>query len=54
MICPAGDQCNDASLCTAGICGALRPKPDATACEDGNPATTGDYCLQGVCITIGD
>lgn len=45
-----GDQCY-AHTCewSTGIC---KSTPlNGTACEDGNPCTTGDFCVHGKCIT---
>jgi hypothetical protein len=48
--CTALDQCHDAGTCdpTTGLC-SNPPKPNGTACDDGNPCTTNDTCQNGVC-----
>lgn len=49
VVCGALDQCHDAGACDSGsgIC-SNPPKPDGTACDDGN-ACTADTCLAGAC-----
>ncbi len=44
-----GDQCND-GICdeATGTCVA-QPKPNGIACDDGNPSTVNDMCINGVC-----
>ena len=49
--------CNDNNACTADTCdpasGCTHP-PLTTACDDGNPCTTGDSCATGVCAGTPD
>ena len=49
-ICSPQDQCHDAGTCdlVTGRC-SNPPKPDGTACDDGNPDTTSDACVAGTC-----
>ena len=43
VVCPAGDECNDAATCTpASGCGTVTPKADGTPCTNGT-------CMAGVC-----
>ncbi len=44
------DQCHLAGVCNpaTGICSNPN-KVDTTSCSDGNPCTTGDVCMAGVC-----
>ena len=50
IVCAASNQCHDAGLCDAltGVC-SDPPKPDGTACEDGNACTLPDTCQAGGC-----
>src|SRR5439155_1557743 len=49
-VCSPQDQCHDAGTCdlVTGRC-SNPPKPDGTACDDGNPDTTSDACVAGTC-----
>jgi hypothetical protein len=48
--CTATNQCHDAVL-DPGTCGCTQvPKPENTACDDGNACTRDDVCIQGVCV----
>ena len=49
--CPLPAQCQlrVSDHCVNGQCPAIVNAPDGTSCDDGNPATTGDACRQGVC-----
>jgi RHS repeat-associated core domain len=51
VTCPAPEPCKLAATCDAssGACVYL-PKPDGTACNDGNPCTQTDTCLAGACV----
>ncbi|HEX6836061.1 MAG TPA: hypothetical protein VF334_05780, partial [Polyangia bacterium] len=43
VVCPAGDECNNAATCTPATgCGSVTPKADGTACTNG-------VCKAGVC-----
>jgi hypothetical protein len=48
--CGISDSCHQPGTCNpaTGTCSAL-PKQDGTACDDGNPCTTGDGCAGGTC-----
>ena len=50
ITCSALDQCHNAGTAdhSTGMC-SNPAKPDGTACNDGNPATTNDTCVSGVC-----
>src|SRR2546422_188161 len=50
VVCTASDQCHDAGTCnsTTGGC-STPPKPNGTACIDGNACTQTDTCQSGVC-----
>jgi hypothetical protein len=49
-ICFSPDQCHDAGTCNpaTGAC-VSPPKPDGTACSDGDGCTTVDTCVGGAC-----
>jgi Right handed beta helix region len=49
--CPASDQCHDTGSCdpATGQC-SDPPKPDGSACDDGNACTRTDTCQSGVCV----
>jgi hypothetical protein len=51
VTCEPGDQCMDAGECdpASGLCASPSPKPDGTACDDGNLCTTEDECSGGSC-----
>src|SRR5207237_996243 len=48
-----GCACNAANVCTADACdpatGDFVMTPNTAACDDGNPCTTRDTCLDGAC-----
>jgi len=50
IVCTAQDQCHDAGTCSpdTGLC-SNPAKPNGTACDDGDPTTSGDACQSGVC-----
>jgi cysteine-rich repeat protein len=50
VACPAQDQCHVAGTCdpASGLC-SNPPKPDGSACTDGNACTQTDTCQGGVC-----
>ena len=51
VVCPAEDGCNVAGVCDPATGGCtVAPKPDGTACDDGNGCTQIDTCLAGVCV----
>jgi len=43
-VCATGDACGE--MCVAGTCVPVTP---GGACEDGDPCTIGDQCVEGVC-----
>ena len=49
--CPQG--CNDANSCTTDTCdvqtSTCKHTPNNWPCDDGNPATIGDYCANSIC-----
>lgn len=51
VVCTALDACHDAGLCNpaTGVC-PNPPKPDGTACDDGDLCTLSDGCQSGVCV----
>ena len=51
VTCPAGDACHADGVCDpqTGACTAP-PKPDGTACSDGNACTQADTCQAGACV----
>ena len=55
-VCAAPDQCHLAGTCDplSGTC-TNPPAPDGTTCNDGNPCTVADHCVNGVCAgtTVG-
>jgi len=50
VVCAASDQCHVAGTCDSatGTC-SNPPKPDGSACNDGNACTQTDTCQAGVC-----
>eukprot|EP01060_Flectonema_neradi_P009436 TRINITY_DN1671_c2_g3_i1.p1 TRINITY_DN1671_c2_g3~~TRINITY_DN1671_c2_g3_i1.p1 ORF type:complete len:6512 (+),score=1571.45 TRINITY_DN1671_c2_g3_i1:146-19681(+) len=48
--CPPSDDCHDQGVCDprTGLC-QDPPKASGTLCDDGNPLTTDDKCISGVC-----
>ncbi len=53
VTCPVpASACKQVGTCNpaTGTCSAATNKSDGTACNDGNPATSGDNCQGGVCI----
>ena len=51
--CPAQDQCHEEGACEVsnGLRGCTQPaKPNYTPCDDSNAATSGDVCVEGVCV----
>jgi hypothetical protein len=49
--CEDCDQCMTNCVCQAdGSCGGGVPKPNGTACDDGNDCTTVDTCQSGQCV----
>ncbi len=50
VVCAAPDQCHVGGTCdpVSGAC-TYSPKPNGTACNDGNPCTANDVCVNGVC-----
>jgi cysteine-rich repeat protein len=50
--------CDDSNFCTTDTCNeavdscANSPAADGTPCDDGEPATTGDVCIAGVCTGV--
>jgi hypothetical protein len=51
VVCTASDQCHDPGVCNpaSGVC-SNPPRPDGTACGDGNACTQTDACLAGACV----
>src|SRR5262249_35827168 len=51
VVCAAGDACHEAGACNpeTGQC-AMVPKPNGTACSDGNACTRNDVCQAGTCV----
>jgi RHS repeat-associated protein len=49
----AADQCRFAQTCdvNTGLC-VYPPKTNFTACDDGNPCSTRDGCMNGVCTAL--
>ncbi len=52
VVCSASDQCHDAGVCDtgSGIC-SNPPRPDGSACDDGNGCTVPDSCQAGACVS---
>jgi hypothetical protein len=51
VTCTASDQCHDVGTCDPGTGVCSDPAVgDATACDDGDAATTGDQCSAGLCL----
>jgi hypothetical protein len=50
VVCDPPDQCHEAAVCnpTTGAC-EYQPKANNTPCDDGNPCTHDDVCIDGVC-----
>ena len=50
VVCGAGDACHEAGVCdpASGAC-VMPPRPDGTACVDGNACTQADTCQAGAC-----
>ena len=50
VVCPAADQCHQPRVCApaTGLC-SNTPKPNDTACNDGNACTQTDTCQAGTC-----
>ena len=50
VVCTPLTQCHDAGVCNpaTGVCSNPNTT-DGTACDDGNPCTTGDTCQGGLC-----
>eukprot|EP01063_Lacrimia_lanifica_P007604 TRINITY_DN1488_c0_g6_i1.p1 TRINITY_DN1488_c0_g6~~TRINITY_DN1488_c0_g6_i1.p1 ORF type:complete len:3347 (+),score=823.83 TRINITY_DN1488_c0_g6_i1:868-10041(+) len=51
VVCVAQDQCHEAGVCRGGTC-SHPVFEDGTECNDGDPMTTFDKCIAGVCIGI--
>lgn len=51
VICTSPDACHDPGTCApaTGVCSPPTPKPDGTACDDGNACTAPDTCQSGTC-----
>jgi hypothetical protein len=51
VVCPAPDGCHDAPICNpmTGQC-ANPVKADGSSCDDGNPCSQTDTCMNGVCV----
>jgi hypothetical protein len=49
-VCPAKSQCHEAGTCdwATGQC-SYKPRPDGSACNDGDACTRTDVCKSGVC-----
>jgi MYXO-CTERM domain-containing protein len=51
VICTAPDQCHVAGTCNTGTGGCSNPpKPNGSACDDGNGCTQTDICQAGACV----
>ena len=52
VVCSPMDECHDAGVCDplTGACSPV-PKPNGSACDDGNPCTT-DACQTGTCTGV--
>lgn len=52
--CLVDDHCDDRSPCTRDVCdaatGTCRHEPVAGSCDDGSACTSGDTCVNGVCV----
>jgi hypothetical protein len=50
VVCTALDQCHNVGTCdpATGVC-SNPPKPNDTACDDGNECTVNDTCQDGAC-----
>ncbi len=57
-VCVGGDEqvCDDGNICTDDACdpvkGCVHLGNDGE-CDDGNACTTGDYCDEGLCVSVG-
>lgn len=51
VVCPAANQCQDQGVCSVGVCGINVNKPFGSPCDDGNPSTTGEFCIDGACLS---
>ena len=50
VTCTASDQCHDVGTCAPSTGACSDPaSANGTACDDGDPVTTGDECVGGVC-----
>ncbi|MFN7135048.1 MAG: MYXO-CTERM sorting domain-containing protein, partial [Myxococcales bacterium] len=51
VACPAKDQCHAPGSCNpaTGACVEV-PKPNGSACDDGNACTRSDSCVDGACV----
>eukprot|EP01059_Diplonema_ambulator_P004353 TRINITY_DN14055_c0_g1_i1.p1 TRINITY_DN14055_c0_g1~~TRINITY_DN14055_c0_g1_i1.p1 ORF type:complete len:4521 (+),score=859.58 TRINITY_DN14055_c0_g1_i1:194-13564(+) len=51
--CSKSDQCHTVGTCDplTGLC-SDPPAPDGQGCNDGDPASTGDQCISGVCLGV--
>eukprot|EP00045_Choanoeca_perplexa_P018369 m.289284 g.289284 ORF g.289284 m.289284 type:complete len:3539 (+) comp17796_c0_seq1:93-10709(+) len=46
------EPCRSTAICLAGQCFQGQALPDDTQCDDNNPATRDDKCVQGACIGV--
>jgi hypothetical protein len=55
LVCANGGPCSTPGDCNpeTGLCSDPIPKPDGTACDDGDRGTRGDVCHQGECAGTG-
>src|SRR5581483_2732512 len=55
LVCAPLDQCHEGGVCNASTGCSNPPKPNGTACDDGDACTENDTCALGVCggTTIG-
>jgi hypothetical protein len=51
VVCVASDQCHGPGVCNpaTGVC-SNPPRPNGSACNDGNACTRADTCQNGVCV----
>src|SRR5205823_539575 len=50
VVCRASDSCHAAGTCDPATGACSNPSvADGTACDDGDPNTISDICVQGVC-----
>ena len=47
--CVAASACTAVGACASGACGAVAAR-EGLACDDGDPATSGDVCTQARCV----